>query len=84
MVEVLRAQSVMETRGFIKCLADTQTDHILGFAMFGQGARDVMTCIQIAMLAKLPYTALRDLMIAHPTFAEGLASLFSSTPKNGQ
>jgi pyruvate/2-oxoglutarate dehydrogenase complex dihydrolipoamide dehydrogenase (E3) component len=81
MAEVLRAQSVMETRGFIKCLVDPRTDHILGFAMFGQGAGDVMTCVQIAMLAKLPYTALRDLMIAHPTFAEGLASLFSSAPQ---
>jgi pyruvate/2-oxoglutarate dehydrogenase complex dihydrolipoamide dehydrogenase (E3) component len=82
MAQVLRAQSVMDTRGFIKCLVDSQTDHILGFAMFGQGAGDVMTCVQVAMSAKLPYTALRDLMIAHPTFAEGLASLFSSVPKN--
>jgi pyruvate/2-oxoglutarate dehydrogenase complex dihydrolipoamide dehydrogenase (E3) component len=84
MAEVLRAQSVMETRGFIKCLVDPQTDQILGFAMLGQGAGEVMTCVQIAMLAQLPYTALRDLMIAHPTFAEGLASLFSSAPRNGE
>ncbi len=61
MTEVLRAQSVMEARGFIKCLVDPQTDQILGFAMFGQGAGDVMTCVQIAMHAKLPYTGLRDL-----------------------
>jgi pyruvate/2-oxoglutarate dehydrogenase complex dihydrolipoamide dehydrogenase (E3) component len=84
MTEVLRAQSVMETRGFIKCLVERGTDVILGFSMFGQGAGDVMTCMQVAMLAKLPYTALRDLMIAHPTFAEGLASLFSSVPTLSQ
>ncbi|AXC15300.1 PF00070 family, FAD-dependent NAD(P)-disulfide oxidoreductase [Acidisarcina polymorpha] len=80
MAEVLRAQSVMETRGFMKCLVECRTDRILGFSMFGQGAGDVMTCVQITMLGGLPYTALRDLMIAHPTFAEGLGSLFSSVP----
>ena len=80
MAEVLRAQSVMETRGFIKCLVEPRTDLILGFSMFGQGAGDVMTCVQVAMHAGLPYPALRDLMIAHPTFAEGLGSLFSSVP----
>jgi pyruvate/2-oxoglutarate dehydrogenase complex dihydrolipoamide dehydrogenase (E3) component len=80
MAEVLRAQSVMETRGFMKCLVERRTNLILGFSMFGQGAGDVMTCIQVAMVAGLPYTALRDLMIAHPTFAEGLGSLFSSSP----
>jgi pyruvate/2-oxoglutarate dehydrogenase complex dihydrolipoamide dehydrogenase (E3) component len=80
MAQVLRAQSVMETRGFIKCLVKPQTDRIFGFSMFGQGAGDVMTCVQIAMVAGLPYSGVRDLMMAHPTFAEGLASLFSSKP----
>jgi pyruvate/2-oxoglutarate dehydrogenase complex dihydrolipoamide dehydrogenase (E3) component len=84
MAEVLRAQSTMETRGFMKCLVEPGTDLILGFSMFGQSAGDVMTCMQVAMLAELPYTALRDLMIAHPTFAEGLGSLFSSTPAVSQ
>jgi pyruvate/2-oxoglutarate dehydrogenase complex dihydrolipoamide dehydrogenase (E3) component len=40
MAEVLRAQSVMEPRGFIKCLVEDRTDRILGFSMFGQGAGD--------------------------------------------
>jgi hypothetical protein len=29
------------------------------------------------MLAGLPYTALRDAILTHPTMAEGLNSLFS-------
>jgi hypothetical protein len=29
------------------------------------------------MLAGMPYTGLRDAILAHPTMAEGLGSLFS-------
>jgi pyruvate/2-oxoglutarate dehydrogenase complex dihydrolipoamide dehydrogenase (E3) component len=39
---------------------------------------EVMTILQIAMMGKLPYTALRDAIFAHPTLAEGLNSLFST------
>jgi pyruvate/2-oxoglutarate dehydrogenase complex dihydrolipoamide dehydrogenase (E3) component len=35
-----------------------------------------------AMLAGLPYTALRDGIFTHPTMAEGLNVLFANTPKN--
>jgi hypothetical protein len=39
-----------------------------------------MSAAQIAMIARLPYTALRDAILAHPTFVEGLHALFSSEP----
>jgi len=32
--------------------------------------------IQIAMMGKVPYTALKDAIFAHPTMAESLNSLF--------
>jgi hypothetical protein len=32
------------------------------------------------MTAGLPYTALRDAILVHPTMAEGLARLFSEFP----
>jgi hypothetical protein len=32
------------------------------------------------MSAGLPYTALRDLIITHPTLTEGLVYLFSAVP----
>ncbi len=32
------------------------------------------------MIAGLPYTALRDAILAHPTLVEGLIPLFSSAP----
>ena len=77
MAAVLRARSLMETRGFLKCLVERDSDRILGFAAFGVGAGEIMGCVQIAMLGGMPYTALRDAVLAHPTIPEGLISLFS-------
>jgi hypothetical protein len=39
-----------------------------------------MSSVQIAMIAGMPYTALRDAILTHPTLAEGLGALFSSEP----
>ena len=78
MAAVLRARSLMETRGFLKCLVGRDSDHILGFAAFGVGAGEIMGCVQIAMLGGMPYTALREAVLAHPTIPEGLISLFSA------
>jgi pyruvate/2-oxoglutarate dehydrogenase complex dihydrolipoamide dehydrogenase (E3) component len=62
----------------LKALVETDSDRILGFTMFGIDAGDVMTSVQIAMIGGLPYTALRDSILVHPTMAEGLSPLFSS------
>jgi pyruvate/2-oxoglutarate dehydrogenase complex dihydrolipoamide dehydrogenase (E3) component len=78
MTHVLRARSLMETRGFLKCLVERDSDTILGFAAFGVGAGEIMACVQVAMLGGLPYTALREAVLAHPTIPEGLIALFSS------
>jgi len=80
MAAVLRARSLMETRGFLKCLVARDSDRILGFAAFGVGAGEIMGCVQLAMLAGLPYTTLREAVLAHPTIPEGLVSLFSAAP----
>jgi hypothetical protein len=37
----------------------------------------MMSAVQIAMIAGLPSTALRDAVLTHPTFVEGLIPLFS-------
>jgi pyruvate/2-oxoglutarate dehydrogenase complex dihydrolipoamide dehydrogenase (E3) component len=76
----LRTRTLSETRGFMKALVEAESDTILGFTVFGVGAGEVMSCLQIAMLAGLPYTALRDAVLAHPTLTEGLVTLFSSAP----
>jgi hypothetical protein len=43
-----------------------------------------MGSVQVAMLAGLPYTALRDGVFTHPTLLEGLVSLFSSVPARAE
>jgi len=78
MATVLRTRTIDESRGFMKALIETDGDHILGFTMIGPEAGEVMAVVQMAMLAGLPYTALRDAILTHPTMAEGLNSLFSS------
>jgi pyruvate/2-oxoglutarate dehydrogenase complex dihydrolipoamide dehydrogenase (E3) component len=75
---VLRTRTLSETRGFLKALVETGSDHILGFTAFGVGAGEIMSSIQIAMIAELPYTALRDAILAHPTLVEGLNPLFAA------
>jgi pyruvate/2-oxoglutarate dehydrogenase complex dihydrolipoamide dehydrogenase (E3) component len=80
MAAVFRAMTISETRGFMKALIDTKSDRILGFTMFGAGAGDVMATVQVAMLAGLPFTTLRDAILTHPTMPEGLVSLFQAVP----
>ncbi len=74
----LRARTLSETRGFMKALVEIDSDRILGFTAFGVGAAEIMAAVQIAMIAGLPYTALRDAVLTHPTLVEGLIPLFSS------
>ena len=80
MTSVLRARTLGETRGFMKVLLDMDSDRILGFTMLGPGAGEVIAVVQTAMLAGLPYTALRDAIFTHPTMSEGLNVLFANAP----
>jgi pyruvate/2-oxoglutarate dehydrogenase complex dihydrolipoamide dehydrogenase (E3) component len=80
MNSVLRARTIGETRGFMKALIDAHSDRILGFTMLGAGAGEVIAAVQSAMLAGLPYTELRDAILAHPTMAEGLSVLLAGVP----
>jgi pyruvate/2-oxoglutarate dehydrogenase complex dihydrolipoamide dehydrogenase (E3) component len=79
MASVLRTRTLSEMRGFMKALVD-KDDRILGFTVFGVDGGEVMSAVQIAMIGNLPYTAVRDAILAHPTLMEGLIVLFSSTP----
>jgi pyruvate/2-oxoglutarate dehydrogenase complex dihydrolipoamide dehydrogenase (E3) component len=74
----LRARTLSETRGFMKALVEADGDRILGFTAFGVGAGEILAAVQVAMIAGLPYTGLRDAVLTHPTLAEGLIPLFSS------
>jgi pyruvate/2-oxoglutarate dehydrogenase complex dihydrolipoamide dehydrogenase (E3) component len=77
---VRRTATTDETQGLMKVLVGTSDDRIRGFTMIGAEAGEVVTVVQTAMLADLPYPRLRDAVIAHPTMAEGLGPLFSNVP----
>jgi pyruvate/2-oxoglutarate dehydrogenase complex dihydrolipoamide dehydrogenase (E3) component len=76
---VFRAQTLSETRGFVKALIGDD-NRILGFTAFGVEGSEMMAVVQTAMLGRLPYTALRDAIFTHPTSAEGLIGLFLNSP----
>ncbi|MDP9485187.1 MAG: mercuric reductase [Actinomycetota bacterium] len=75
---VPRALEVDESRGMMKAVVDGETGEIMGCAILGIEGGEIMAMIQIAMMGKLPYTALRDGVFAHPTLAESLNSLFAT------
>ena len=62
----------------MKALVEADSDRTLGFTAFGVGAGEILAAVQVAMIAGLPYTALRDAVLTHPTLVEGLIPLFSS------
>jgi pyruvate/2-oxoglutarate dehydrogenase complex dihydrolipoamide dehydrogenase (E3) component len=80
MAAVPRARTNGATTGFMKVLIAAHSDEILGFTMVGTNAGEVVTAVQMAMLGHLPYTAVRDAIIAHPLISEGLIILLANVP----
>ncbi|HVI84809.1 MAG TPA: FAD-dependent oxidoreductase, partial [bacterium] len=78
---VARALEMAEPRGIIKAIVDMETRQILGAAVLAVEGGEIMSMLEIAMMARLPYTALEDGIFAHPTLAEGLNILFTSMEK---
>src|SRR5258708_3235774 len=74
----LRARTLSETRGFVKALVEADSDRILGFTAFGVGGGEILAAVQIAMIAGLPYTALREAVLTHPVLVKALISRVSS------
>ncbi len=71
-----RARELGETRGFMKVVIDADTGQILGAAILAVEGGEMMAVLQVAMMGKLPYTAIRDGIFTHPTLAEMLGDLF--------
>ncbi len=78
MKQMARANQMNEPRGMIKALVDPGTQQILGATVLGVDGGEIAAQIEIAMMGKLPYTALRDGIFAHPTKAEVLNTLFAN------
>jgi len=77
MTRVARARERGETAGFMKVLVDADTDRILGAALLGIEADEVVQLLLLAMAADLPYTRIQQTMWIHPTVSELLPTLFN-------
>jgi pyruvate/2-oxoglutarate dehydrogenase complex dihydrolipoamide dehydrogenase (E3) component len=78
MTWVARALETDETRGLIKATVDEESGRILGCTVLGLEGGEVMTMVQVAMMGRLPYAALRDGTFSHPGLGECLNTLFMS------
>ncbi|WP_119071868.1 mercuric reductase [Aggregatilinea lenta] len=76
MSRVARAIETGNTRGAIKAVVDADNQQVLGFTILGVDGGELMSLVQVAMMGRLPYTALRDGIFAHPTLAEAVNNLF--------
>ena len=77
MTYVARALEVDESRGFLKAIVDAENNQILGAAILGIEGGEIMAVLEVAMMGRLPFTALREGIFAHPTLAESLNNLFT-------
>jgi len=65
-----------ETRGMLKAIVHAENQLILGAAILAPEGGEVMATLQLAIQMRLPYTAIRDAIFAHPTLVESLNNLF--------
>jgi pyruvate/2-oxoglutarate dehydrogenase complex dihydrolipoamide dehydrogenase (E3) component len=74
-----RARAMGHLEGFWKAVIHRETNQILGAAMLGTEAGEAIAVVQMAMLAGMDYTVVRDAIITRPTTAESLTLLFTPT-----
>ena len=65
-----KALAANETDGFVKIIADTETDRILGAQCVGPHATDLISEMVIAVREELTAEEIGNTVHAHPTFAE--------------
>lgn len=70
MTRVGRAVEKDETQGFMKIIADAQTQQILGAAILGTSGDEAIHGIIDAMSAKVGYPTLKWAVPVHPTVSE--------------
>ena len=76
MSRVGRARERGETTGFMKVLVDADKKTLLGAALFGIEADEVVQLLLLAMAAGLPVSRIQQTMWIHPTVSELLPLLF--------
>lgn len=67
-----RSRASMDTDGFVKILADKNTDEILGVHMIGARAADMIAEAVVAMEYRASAEDVSRMSHAHPTFTEAI------------
>jgi dihydrolipoamide dehydrogenase len=67
-----RARASMDTAGFVKVLADSKTDEILGVHMIGPRAADMIAEAVVAMEYRASAEDVSRMSHAHPTYTEAM------------
>jgi pyruvate/2-oxoglutarate dehydrogenase complex dihydrolipoamide dehydrogenase (E3) component len=81
MSRVARAIETGDTRGMMKAIVDADSKLILGAAILGEEGGEIVSILQMAMAGKIKYTHIREMMFAHPLYAESLNNLFMALDK---
>jgi len=76
MANVARAIETGDTRGLMKAVVDAESGVILGVAIVGQEGGEMMSVLQMAMAGGITWQQIKDMIFAHPLYAESLNNLF--------
>src|SRR4029453_3010646 len=77
-----RARAANETDGFIKVLADKQTDEILGVHMIGPRIADLIAEAVVAMEFRASAEDIARMSHAHPTYTEAMKEACLAATEN--
>ncbi|SEW43482.1 Pyruvate/2-oxoglutarate dehydrogenase complex, dihydrolipoamide dehydrogenase (E3) component [Chitinophaga sp. YR573] len=78
MERVARAIETGHTQGFMKAIVDADTNKILGAAILCEEGGEVMSVLQMAIIAGFTATQLKEMVFAHPLYTESLNNLFAT------
>jgi pyruvate/2-oxoglutarate dehydrogenase complex dihydrolipoamide dehydrogenase (E3) component len=78
MDKVARAVERGETRGLMKIVIDARTEQIVGASILSAEGGELVQTLMALMLAKAPWTVLKEAVFIHPTLTEGFYSLMDS------
>jgi len=77
-----RARASMDTDGFVKILADSATDEVLGVHIIGARAADLITEAVAAMEFRASAEDIARMSHAHPTYAEAVKEAALAATEN--
>ncbi|MGB0199226.1 MAG: dihydrolipoyl dehydrogenase [Flavobacteriaceae bacterium] len=77
-----RARASMDTDGFVKILADSATDEVLGVHIIGARAADLITEAVTAMEFRASAEDIARMSHAHPTYAEAVKEAALAATEN--